>query len=75
MPDGGAAAIVDDAIPGQKATRLLLKDLVCMTKEEASFHEKEVLLGGKAPEDVYEPRVVELVRKRRAEEEGFAIYR
>jgi hypothetical protein len=75
MPDGGAAAIVDDAVPGQKATRLLLKDLVCVTKEEALFHEREVLLGGKAPEDVYEQRVVDLVKKRRTEEEGFAMYR
>jgi hypothetical protein len=75
LPTGGATSIIDDAIPGQKATRLLLKELVCMTKEEALFHEREVLLGGKAPEEVYERSVVELVRRRRVEEEQFAMYR
>lgn len=43
----------------QKTTNLRLGDLVCMTKEEAVVHEKEVLRGGKAPEALYDADIVQ----------------
>jgi len=48
----------------QKSARLRLRDLVCMTKEEAVRHQKEVLLGDKTLEEVYSPEVIELVEAR-----------
>ena len=60
---------------GQKSVGLKLNELVCMTKEEAAVHEKEVLKGGRGPEEVYEKEIVELVKKRREEEEYYQRYR
>ncbi|KAJ6110222.1 Molybdenum cofactor biosynthesis MoeB [Penicillium sp. IBT 16267x] len=37
---------------GQKLLPLELTNLVCMTKEEATYHEREVLRGGKKVEEV-----------------------
>ena len=38
----------------KKCSTVLLRDLVCMTKEEATRHEKEIFKAGKAVSDVYE---------------------
>ncbi len=46
-----------------------------MTKEEAAVHEKEVLLGDKAPEALYSPEVLGLVERRRKEVEELEQYR
>lgn len=54
---------------GQKCLPLRLKDLVCMTKEEAAVHEREVLLGSKKPEEFYDSKVVEKVKQRSKEVE------
>ncbi|KAF2086433.1 moeb/ThiF domain-containing protein [Saccharata proteae CBS 121410] len=68
-------AFVDTRFEGQKNSKLVLRDLVCMTKEEAQRHEKEVLKGGKKPEEVYERGVVELVEERMEEERRFERFR
>ncbi|MCJ1481949.1 hypothetical protein MMC06_002110 [Schaereria dolodes] len=60
---------------GQKKSRLRLTNLVCMTKEEAVFHEREVLKGKTAPEDVYDSSVVDLVNRRFLEEAEYDRYR
>lgn len=60
---------------GQKFLPLNLKDLVCMTKEEAAVHEKEVLKGGKKPEDVYDEETVQKVKQRMEEAEYYDKYR
>ena len=62
---------IDYRIPGQKSDILDFGDLVCMTKDEMLHHEKEVLKGGKSPEDVYDAKVVELQRRRAQEERSF----
>ena len=61
--------------PGQKSVRLRLNELVCMTKEEVLRHEKEVLIGGKAPEDLYDDRTIAMVKARMDEEEIYSTYR
>ncbi|KAE8152023.1 hypothetical protein BDV25DRAFT_128318 [Aspergillus avenaceus] len=48
---------------GQKYIPLELKDLVCMTKEESAEHEKNVLLGDKKPEDVYDEEIVQKIKE------------
>ncbi|KAK3987439.1 hypothetical protein QBC44DRAFT_245989 [Cladorrhinum sp. PSN332] len=55
----------------QKSSNLRLRDLVCMTKEEAVRHQKEVLLGDKTLEEVYSPEVIELVQARQKLAAGY----
>ena len=66
---------IDTRWNGQKTSRLRLKELVCMTKEEAVVHKKQILKGRKKPEDVYASEVIELVEKRLREEEEYDRYR
>lgn len=73
VPKGGFQVEVD--AEGQKTVRLDLNDLICMTKEEAAAHEREVLKGGRAPESFYSGDVVETVRSRREEERWYQKYR
>ncbi|KAI9841985.1 MAG: hypothetical protein M1837_007551 [Sclerophora amabilis] len=72
---GAQARLVDHSTPGQKLARFQMQDLVCMTKEEAAVHEREVLKGGKRPEQMYGSLVTDLVEKRRKEAQGFELYR
>ncbi|EDN02846.1 conserved hypothetical protein [Histoplasma mississippiense (nom. inval.)] len=60
---------------GQRGARLDLKELVCMTKEEALRHEREVLKGGKAVEDLYDEKVIRKVEERIREQEVYERYR
>ncbi|KAK9420900.1 hypothetical protein SUNI508_00991 [Seiridium unicorne] len=48
-------------IEGQKSSDVKLSDLVCMTKDEATRHENEILKGNKTPDDVYEEETIEKV--------------
>ena len=66
---------IDSSTPSQKLSRVNLSSLVCMTKEEAVVHEREVLRGGRPVEDVYSREVVALVEKRMEEERAFSRYR
>ncbi|RYP73877.1 hypothetical protein DL771_003319 [Monosporascus sp. 5C6A] len=47
----------------QKSSNLKLSDLVCMTKEEATRHDKEVLRGDKSIEEVYDSATIAKVEK------------
>lgn len=73
VPQGGLT--MPDRFDGQKISSLRLGDLVCMTKEEAAEHEKEILQGGQIPAEVYRGEVVALVERRRREEKHFDQYR
>jgi hypothetical protein len=64
-------AWIDRRVPGQKAVKMDLGDLVCMTKDEVLRHEKLVLSGEKTPEEVYDKDVLDLVEKRQREERAF----
>lgn len=72
-PKGGFK--VEVGAGGQKTVRLSLDELVCMTKEEAAAHEREILKGGKSPEVMYNEDVVQLVERRREEERYYQQYR
>ncbi len=67
--------IMDTRYDGQKHSRLRLVDLVCMTKEEAAFHEREVLKDGRRLEDVYGPDVLRLAERRLLEIANYEEYR
>ncbi|KAL8738726.1 MAG: hypothetical protein Q9181_000548 [Wetmoreana brouardii] len=72
-PKGGFR--IDQRWDGQKSSTVQLEELVCMTKEEAATHEKEVLKGGKPPEVIYDVDVVQLVGRRGQEEEQYRRHR
>lgn len=59
----------------QKSSNVRLRDLVCMTKEEAVRHQKEVLHGDKSLEDLYSPEVIERVEARQKEAEAYERHR
>ncbi|KAJ5494979.1 tRNA threonylcarbamoyladenosine dehydratase 2 [Penicillium diatomitis] len=52
---------------GQKLFKLDPSDLVCMTKDEATRHEREVLRGEKSVEDLYDEVILNRVALRRRE--------
>lgn len=54
-------------IEAQNSSKLRLHDLVCMTKDEATRHLKEVLQEGKPLEDLYSRDVVEVVEAKQRE--------
>ncbi|CZR63751.1 related to E.coli molybdopterin-converting factor chlN [Phialocephala subalpina] len=66
---------IDLSVEGQKSSRVLLRDLVCMTKEEAAVHEREVVRGDKTPESLYSKGIVDLVEAKINEEIGYEKYR
>jgi hypothetical protein len=59
----------------QKSSNVRLRDLACMTKEEAVRHQKEVLHGDKSLEDLYSPEVIERVEARQKEAEAYERHR
>ncbi|KAH8753382.1 ubiquitin-protein ligase-like protein molybdopterin-converting factor [Hyaloscypha sp. PMI_1271] len=71
-PEG---SIIELGVEGQKSSKVRLSDLVCMTKEEAVVHEREVLKGSKTPEELYDREMVEYTEARIEEEIGYEKYR
>ncbi|KAI1337148.1 ubiquitin-protein ligase molybdopterin-converting factor [Xylariaceae sp. FL0016] len=45
----------------QKSSNVRLHDLVCMTKDEATRHDKEIVRGNKKLEDVYDTATIERI--------------
>jgi len=66
---------IDTSTPGQKNAILKMRELVCMTKEEAAKHEKEVFRGERPPEGVYDKKVVDTVMRIMQEEERYERFR
>ena len=65
----------DTKIQGQKVARVAIHELVCMTKEEATVHEKAVLLPRKQPEDFYDASIVDMVQQRSQQFASYNRYR
>lgn len=68
----GDEPLFDLSYPKQKSSKLRLNDLVCMTREEANKHEKEVLKGDSRPEDLYSNDVIDLVSHKMEEEQAYS---
>jgi tRNA A37 threonylcarbamoyladenosine dehydratase len=66
---------IDQRTPGQKSSMLKMKELVLMTKEEATKHERAVLKGDQKLEDLYDAETIERVNKRMQEEERYERFR
>ena len=72
-PEKGFRLRVD--AQGQKTSDLALNALVCMTKEEAALHEREILKGHKSLEELYDVKILKLVERRQREEAQYSRYR
>lgn len=62
---------VDASTKGQRADKLQLDQLVCMTKDEMHAHERMILKDAQTPESLYSKEVVDLVEKRMQEERAY----
>jgi tRNA A37 threonylcarbamoyladenosine dehydratase/ribosomal protein S6E (S10) len=71
-PEGST---IELGVEGQKSSKVRLRDLVCMTKEEAAVHEREVIRGSQTPEDLYNIETVKLTEARIEEEIEYEKYR
>ncbi|KAG9241687.1 ubiquitin-protein ligase-like protein molybdopterin-converting factor [Calycina marina] len=69
------ASPIDLRIEKQKSSKIRLRELVCMTKEEASRHEKGITYSDKTPEDLYDAETVQYIEARIQEEIEFEQYR
>ena len=73
-PAEATPKIVENA-QGQRSVKLDMNELVCMTKEEAAIHEREILIGRRSLEALYSEAILTLVNQRREEETHFQRYR
>ncbi|KAK7985125.1 hypothetical protein PG996_005632 [Apiospora saccharicola] len=60
-PKSSTLIKIGDGENAQKSSNVKLGDLVCMTKDEALQHEKQVLKEGKEPEELYDAATIERV--------------
>lgn len=66
-PEGPVLRRIGEGAEEQKSAEIRLRDIVCMTKEEATRHYERVLKGGEALGDVYDEEVIARVEERLAE--------
>jgi hypothetical protein len=74
-PVGSAMVRIGEGEDEQKSSNLKIWDLVCMTKEEAVRHQKEILQGTRTHEDLYSQETIELVQTKLAEAKEYQKYR
>lgn len=74
-PEETSFTVIGEGNEYQKCSNITLKDLVCMTKEEAAKHQKDVFTAKKKVEDVYDRETVQRVEARLAEAERYEKYR
>lgn len=59
----------------QRCSKLRFSDLVCMTKEEAARHDREILKAGRELESLYDAAIIARVEAKRAELETYEPYK
>lgn len=74
-PSGSALVRIGEGEDEQKSSNLKIYDLVCMTKEEAVRHQKEILQGSKTHEALYSKETIELVEAKLKEAREYQKYR
>ncbi|KAM0245485.1 hypothetical protein ACHAQJ_010545 [Trichoderma viride] len=66
-PDTCSMVVIGEGKDEQKCSTIRLRDLVCMTKEEATRHEKEIFKADKALEELYDEGTIKRVEAKMAE--------
>jgi len=74
-PAGTALVRIGEGEDEQKSSNVKIYDLVCMTKEEAVRHQREILQGTKTHEDLYSQETIELVESKLKEAKEYQKYR
>lgn len=74
-PIGSSMTTLGEGKDLQKCSTVKLRDLVCMTKEEATRHEAEVFKAGKSLEEVYDKETIERVERKLKEAEKYEAFR
>ncbi|KAB5562849.1 hypothetical protein GE09DRAFT_1172048 [Coniochaeta sp. 2T2.1] len=74
-PVGSAFIRIGEGDDEQKSSNISLHSLVCMTKEEAVRHQKEILLGDKSHAELYSQETIELVAAKLEEAREYEKYR
>ncbi|KAI0994068.1 tRNA threonylcarbamoyladenosine dehydratase 2 [Podosphaera aphanis] len=66
---------IDRSVEGQISSNLTRRQLVCMTKEEAAVHNREIIHGMKTCEEIYDSQTVAYIEARFREEAMYDMYR
>ncbi|ENH69741.1 hypothetical protein FOC1_g10012099 [Fusarium oxysporum f. sp. cubense race 1] len=74
-PSGSSITTLGEGKSTQKCSTVKLHDLVLMTKDEATRHEKEIFKGGKSLEDVYDAETLARVEEKRKTAEKYEAFR
>ncbi|PNY22893.1 tRNA threonylcarbamoyladenosine dehydratase 2 [Tolypocladium capitatum] len=74
-PETSSMKVMGEGKDMQKSSTVSLRDLVCMTKEEATRHEKEIFKAGKALDEVYDAETIARVEAKLAEAAAHEQYR
>ncbi|KAL6882930.1 hypothetical protein HDV57DRAFT_509286 [Trichoderma longibrachiatum] len=74
-PETSSMTVIGEGKDEQKCSTIRLRDLVCMTKEEATRHEKEVFKAGKSVEELYDAETIQRVEEKMKEAEKYEWFR
>ncbi|KAG7139545.1 tRNA threonylcarbamoyladenosine dehydratase 2 like protein [Verticillium longisporum] len=74
-PEGKTMVRIGEDADEQKSSNVRLGDLVCMTKDEATRHEKMILRGDSKHEDLYDEAVIAKIEARLEEARSFEQHR
>ncbi|KAG5939725.1 hypothetical protein E4U59_002933 [Claviceps monticola] len=74
-PEGPSMYVLGEGKDVQKCSTVRLRDLVCMTKEEATRHEKEIFRAGKNLEELYDQEIIERVETKLASAANYEQFR
>ncbi|KAH7161278.1 hypothetical protein EDB81DRAFT_338802 [Dactylonectria macrodidyma] len=74
-PEGSSMTVLGEGKEAQKCSTVRLGDLVCMTKDEAARHEKEVFKAGKPLKKVYDAATIERVKAKLKEAKKYEAIR
>ncbi|KAJ3494085.1 hypothetical protein NLG97_g4304 [Lecanicillium saksenae] len=74
-PETINVSVVGEGGEVQKCSTIRLRDLVCMTKDEAARHEKQIFKAGVKLEDLYDKETIARVEKKMAQAAEYEKFR
>jgi hypothetical protein len=74
-PESTSMTIIGEGKDEQKCSTIRLRDLVCMTREEAVRHEKVIFKEGKPLEEIYDQETIKRVEAKLTEAATFEQFR
>ncbi|KAI9172345.1 tRNA threonylcarbamoyladenosine dehydratase [Paramyrothecium foliicola] len=74
-PESATMTVIGEGKDAQKCSTIRLRNLVCMTKEEAARHLKEIIKGDKKLEEIYDKETIERVEAKLTEAAQYEQFR